>query len=150
MKTTLSMMLVCALALIPGSANANTALAGQLSSEARELRVMADDLAKQLKNRRADVSIVESRLDEFVRKSGEISRLVAELDQSGLMLDARRQREFDRLKALASTLDLFIVNKKGLVEGGQAAQQREMLRAHTVGVATRAEMIEKTVRKLGI
>lgn len=150
MKTTLSMILVCALAVIPGSANANTTLAGQLTSEARELRAMADDLAKQLKNRRADVSIVGSRLDEFVRKSGEIRRLVAELDQSGLTLNASRQREFDRLKNLAATLDLFVTNKKELAEGGQAAQNREMLRAHTVGVATRAEMIEKTVRKLGI
>jgi ABC-type transporter Mla subunit MlaD len=150
MKTTLSMILVCALAVIPGIANANTTLAGQLTSEARELRAMADDLAKQLKNRRADVSIVGSRLDEFVRKSGEIRRLVAELDQSGLTLDASRQREFDRLKNLAATLDLFVTNKKELAEGGQAAQNREMLRAHTVGVATRAEMIEKTVRKLGI
>lgn len=150
MKTTLSMILVCALAVIPGIANANTTLAGQLTSEARELRAMADDLAKQLKNRRADVSIVGSRLDEFVRKSGEIRRLVAELDQSGLTLDASRQREFDRLKNLAATLDLFVTNKKELAEGGQAAQNRGMLRAHTVGVATRAEMIEKTVRKLGI
>jgi ABC-type transporter Mla subunit MlaD len=150
MKTTLSMILVCALAVIPGIANANTTLAGQLTSEARELRAMADDLAKQLKNRRADVSIVGSRLDEFVRKSGEIRRLVAELDQSGLTLDASRQREFDRLKNLAATLDLFVTNKKELAEGGQAAQNREMLRAHTVGVATRAEMIEKTVRKLGM
>lgn len=150
MKTTLSMILVCALALIPASANSNAPLAGQLTSEARELRVIADDLAKQLKNRRADVSIAESRLDEFVRKSSEISRLVAELDQSGLTLDARQQREFDRLRNLASLLDLFIGNKKDLLERGNAAQQRELLRAHSVGVATRAEMIEKTVRKLGI
>jgi septal ring factor EnvC (AmiA/AmiB activator) len=148
MKTTLSMMLVCLLAAMPGSANINAPLAEQLTNEARELRVIANDVAKQLKPRNADVTVVESKMEQFAQRAGEISRLVAEIEQSGPSLDERRTREFDRLKVLATTLNVFVDNKKTLMESGNAAQQREMIRAHSVGVAARADMIEKSVRKL--
>jgi septal ring factor EnvC (AmiA/AmiB activator) len=148
MKTTLLTILVCALAVIPASANWNTQTAQQLSSEARELRTMANDVAAQLKSKQADIAAVEARLEQFTQRAGEINRLVDEMAQSGLTLDARQQREFDRLKMLASLLNVFVDNKKQLIESGNAASQRELLRAHAVGVAARADLIEKTVRKI--
>ena len=150
MKTTLLMILVCALAILPASANSNAPLSAQITSEARELAVKADNLAKQLKQRNADVTAAQTQLEDFTRHAGEINRLVSEMESSGLSLAGRRAQEFERLKALASTLNLFVNNKKELLESGDAASRRDMLRAHTVGIATRAELIDKTVRKLGM
>lgn len=150
MKTTLLMTLVCALAVIPVSANSNAPVPQQLSAQARELKAVANDIAAQLKNKRADLSVAESRLEQFTQRASEISRLVAELEQGGLTLDARRQQEFARLKNLAATLNLFVENKKQLMESGNAEAQRTAIRAQAVGVATRADLIEKTVRKLGL
>lgn len=150
MKTTLLMILVCTLAVIPASANSNAPVSQQLVTEARELKLVADNLAAQLKSRGADVSAAESRLEQFTQRASEISRLVAELEQSGLTLDARRQREFDRLKNLAETLNLFVDNKKELLANGNPTAQRLDIRAQAVGVAIRADLIEKTVRKLGL
>jgi hypothetical protein len=148
MKTTLSMLLVCALAVIPAMANSNAPVSEQLKAEARELRVLANDVASTLKQKNADVGVVEAKLDQFVQHAGEINRLVAEMESSGLTLDARRQSEFERLKGLATTLNIFVDNKKELLAGGNAASQREQLRAHAVGVANRADLIEKTVTKI--
>lgn len=148
MKTTLSMILVCALAVIPAAANSNAPVSEQIQSEARELRVMANDVANTLKQKRADVGAVEAKLDQFVQRASEINRLIGEMESSGLTLDGRRQQEFDRLKTLALTLNIFVDNKKDLIAGGVDASQREQLRSHAVGVATRADLIEKTVRKI--
>lgn len=150
MKTTLSMILVCALAVLPASANASNPSAQQLTTEARQLKAVANEVANQLKAKRADLSVAESRMELFAQRANEISRLIGEIENSGLALDARRQQELDRLKKLSVTLNLFVENKKQLIEGGNAAAHREQLRSHAVGVATRADLIEKSVRKLGI
>lgn len=150
MKTTLLMTLVCALAIIPASANPNAPLASQLTTEARELAVKAETLAKQLKQKNANISSAQDQVGEFTRSAGEINRLVGEIESSGVALDGRRAQEFERLKSLASLLNLFVGNKQQLIESGDAARQRELLRAHVVGIATRADLIDKSVRKLGI
>jgi septal ring factor EnvC (AmiA/AmiB activator) len=150
MKTTLLMTLVCALAIIPASANPNATLASQLTTEARELASQAGTLAKQLKQKNADISPAREQVGEFTRRAGEINRLVGEIESSGLALAGRRAQEFDRLKSLASLLNLFVGNKQQLIESGDAARQRELLRSHIVGIATRADLIDRTVRKLGI
>lgn len=150
MKTTLLMTLVCALAVIPAVANAADPTAQQLATEARQLKAVANEVATQLKAKRADVTVAESRMDQFSSRANEITRLINEIEKSGLSLDARRQQELDRLKNLSVTLNLFVENKKQILEGGNAAALREQLRAHAVGVATRADLIEKSVRKLGI
>lgn len=150
MKTTLLMTLVCALAVVPAVANAADPTAQQLATEARQLKAVANEVATQLKAKRADVTVAESRMDQFSSRANEITRLINEIEKSGLSLDARRQQELDRLKNLSVTLNLFVENKKQILEGGNAAALREQLRAHAVGVATRADLIEKSVRKLGI
>ena len=150
MKTTLLMTLVCALAILPASANSNAPLASQLTTEARELAVKAETLAKQLKQKNANISSAQDQVGEFTRRAGEINRLVGEIESSGVALDGRRAQEFERLKSLASLLNLFVGNKQQLIESGDAARQRELLRAHVVGIATRADLIDKSVRKLGI
>lgn len=150
MKTTLLMTLVCALAIIPASANSNAPLVAQLTTEARELTVKAETLAKQLKQKNADISSARDQVGEFTRRVSEINRLVTEIESSGLTLDGRRAQEFERLKSLASMLNLFVDNKQQLLESGDAGRQRELLRSHIVGIATRADLINKTVRKLGI
>lgn len=150
MKTTLLMTLVCALALLPAGANANNASAQQLTSEARQLKAVANEVANQLKAKRADLSVAESRIELFTQRANEITRLIGEIENSGLTLDVRRQQELDRLKKLSLTLNLFVENKKQLLEAGNAAANRNQLRSHAVGVATRADLIEKSVRKLGI
>lgn len=150
MKTTLLMTLVCALAVVPAVANAADPTAQQLATEARQLKAVANEVATQLKAKRADVTVAESRMDQFSSRANEITRLINEIEKSGLSLDARRQQELDRLKNLSVTLNLFVENKKQILESGNAAALREQLRAHAVGVATRADLIEKSVRKLGI
>jgi chromosome segregation ATPase len=150
MKTTLLMTLVCALAVVPAGANSNATVSQQLSTEARELKTLANDVAAQLKNKRADIAVAQSRLPEFTQKANEISRLIGEIEGSGLTLDSRRQQELDRLKKLSLTLNLFVENKKQMLDSGGATAQRNLLRSHAVGVATRADLIGKSVRKLGL
>lgn len=144
------MLMVCALALIPAFASSNAPVSQQLSTEARELRVAASEVAKVLKQKQADMAQVESRLDQFVQRASQINTLVAQAESNATSLDVRRQREIERLKGLATTLNLFVDNKKQLLESGNAASQKDMLRSHALGVAIRAEMIEKTARNLGI
>jgi septal ring factor EnvC (AmiA/AmiB activator) len=150
MKSTLLMTLVCALAIIPASASSNAPMASQITTEARELAVKAESLAKQLKQKNADVSSAQAQIEEFTRHASEISRLVAAIEAGGQTLDSRRAQEFERLKSLASVLSVFVGNKQQLLDGGDAGSQRELLRAHIVGIAVRADLIDKSVRKLGL
>lgn len=150
MRIILLAIVVCALAVIPAAANSNALVSQQLSTEARELKTLASHVAGQLKDKDADPAVASSRMEQITQRATEITRLIGLIDTSGLTLGASRQRELERLKMLSVTLNVYVENKRRLLETGGPAAQRSRVRSHAVGVATRADMIEKTVRKLGL
>jgi homoserine dehydrogenase len=117
----------------------------QLSSEAAEARKSASEIATVARDKRADLSVVNERLADVEQRAARIKELVAQLENSPDLNLA--PAEMDRLKQLAELMNIFLENKKAVATDGLSAADRTALRNHALSVATRAEMIEKTVSK---
>lgn len=124
--------------------------AAKLLSESRAARQTATQLAYQLKQKNADLSKVGDHIASVEENANKIQDLVKELETSGATLNQRQRATLDNTRQLAELMKVFLDNKKTLVADGASPEEREMLRAQAVGVAKRAEMIEKNVSKMGL
>ena len=123
---------------------------GELLSESQLVRKMATDLANSLKRKNADLSAARQTSTEIAQRSAQIQKLIGELEQQSTSMNSSQIAELNRLKELGTLLQVFVSNKSQVLESGATEAQRESLRANALGVATRAQMIEKSVSKLGM
>jgi hypothetical protein len=122
----------------------------ELLSESQLVKKMATDLASSLKRKNADLSTAKQTSDEIVQRSAQIRKLIGELEQQSTSMNSGQIAELNRLKELGVLLQVFVSNKSQVLESGATEAQRESLRANALGVATRAQLIEKSVTKLGM
>lgn len=124
--------------------------AAKLLAESRAARQTATQMALQLKQKNADLSKVGDHIASVEENATKIQGLLKDLETSGATLNERQRATLDNTRQLAELMKVFLDNKKTLVSDGASPEEREMLRAHAVGVAKRAELIEKNVSKMGL
>lgn len=124
--------------------------AAKLLVESRAARQTATQLAYQLKQKNVDLSKVSDHIASVEENATKIQDLVKELETSGAALNQRQRATLDNTRQLAELMKVFLDNKKTMIADGASPEEREMLRAQAVGVAKRAELIEKNVSKMGL
>lgn len=141
---------VAGMAAEPASTNGTAAktYVQQIASEAAEARKSAQEIAAAAKDKKADLSQVSGRIADVEQRVARINELVNQLETSRGEWNSVQQADVDRLKELATLLQIFLNNKKDVASQGIGAADRTSLRNQALGVATRADLIQKTAAKL--
>lgn len=124
--------------------------AARLLAESRATRQTAMQMAEQLKKKNADLSQMQQHLATVEQGATKIQSLLKELENSGATLNERQRASLETSHKLAEVMNVFVENKKTLVAGSASREEREQLRGQALGVAKRAELIEKHVSKMGL
>lgn len=132
------------------SVPAGRTLGQQIASEASEAKTAAEQIAAAAKDKRAGLDGVLTRIADVEQRAAKIHELIGQLESRKDNLNAAQQAELDRLKQLSALLKVFVDNKKSAAVDAVEGRNRQALRNHALGVATRAGMIEKSAGKLGV
>ncbi|MBL8230505.1 MAG: hypothetical protein JNL98_18585 [Bryobacterales bacterium] len=122
--------------------------AEQLVTEAKKVQLEAEDISKALKPRDFDLPKVKemmTTLDEHIQK---VDALVKELAPFEAGMTAAQKSRYEAVKMKSQLLTVFATNKKTMLDGGDAAKNRGLLRAKADGIAQRAEMLQKSAMAL--
>lgn len=144
--------ILCAAGLLAAQVNAPANLKetkDKLLAESRTAREMALQIANQLR-KSADASGVRDQIATLEQHAAAIRQLVGELESSAATLTAKQRQQIETARKVAEILNVFIENKKAMLASVASPEDRENIRYQAIGVAQRAEMIEKTVAKLGL
>lgn len=144
--------LLCAAALLAADADEKAALkdmAQKLIAESRTTRQMAMQIADQLR-RSADTAPVREQIPVLEQHAASIQRLIGELESKGSTLTDKQRRDLETARKVAEILNVFIANKKQMLSAVSSPRDRDNVRFQAIGVAQRAEMIEKTISRLGL
>lgn len=144
--------LLCAAALLAADADEKAALkdmAQKLIAESRPTRQMAMQIADQLR-RSADTAPVREQIPVLEQHAASIQRLIGELESKGSTLTDKQRRDLETARKVAEILNVFIANKKQMLSAVSSPRDRDNVRFQAIGVAQRAEMIEKTISRLGL
>lgn len=132
---------------VPASTN-NQPLSVQIAGEARAAGKLAADLTEALKRKNADLTNVSESVATIEKSIASIEGLIAQLDASRATMTAAQIAELDRMKQVSGIMQVVFKNKKELASSsGEAVRQQ--LRAHALMVKERAELIEKSAKRIG-
>jgi len=148
----LATAMLCAATLLAADADSKAALkdtAQKLIMESRTTREMAMQIAEQLR-RSADTGAIRDQIATLEQHAASIRQLIADLESKGNELTARQRQQLETARKVAEILNVFIENKKQMLASVTSPRDREQVRYQAIGVAQRAEMIEKTISKLGL
>lgn len=148
----LATAMLCAATLLAADADSKAALkdtAQKLIMESRTTREMAMQIAEQLR-RSADTGAIRDQIATLEQHAASIRQLIADLESKGNELTARQRQQLETARKVAEILNVFIENKKQMLASVTSPREREQVRYQAIGVAQRAEMIEKTISKLGL
>ena len=124
--------------------------AERLLAESRAARQTATQMAEHLKKKNADLSEVNEHIASVEESATKIQTLLKELETSTSNLNDRQRAALDRSVKLAEVMNVFLNNKKTMLADGASAEEIATMRAQAIGVAKRAELIEKSVSKMGL
>lgn len=140
---------VPAMAVDPTSNDASTKPAiEQLREESRAAKKTATDLAAMLKNKNADLSKAAEQVSAVDKSHETIKELMARLGAESAQWDERKKASFEQARQVADVMSVFVDNKKNIAQNGLEAADRERLRMNAIGVAQRAELLEKALSRL--
>lgn len=145
-------VLLCSAALLAADADSQASLkdmAQKLITESRTTREMAIQIAEQLR-KTADTASVRDQIPVLEQHAASIQRLIADLESQGTALAARQRQQLETARKVAEILNVFIENKKQMLSQVASPRDRDQIRYQALGVAQRAEMIEKAISKLGL
>ncbi|MGB9610680.1 MAG: hypothetical protein ACPL7M_06880 [Bryobacteraceae bacterium] len=148
----LATAMLCAATLLAADADSKAALkdtAQKLITESRTTREMAMQIAEQLR-KSADTGAVRDQIATLEQHAASIRQLIADLESKGTELTAKQRQQLETARKVAEILNVFIENKKQMLASVTSPRDREQVRYQAIGVAQRAEMIEKTISKLGL
>lgn len=148
----LAMAMLCAAALLAADADSRAALketAQKLITESRTTREMAMQIAEQLR-KSADTGAVRDQIATLEQHAASIRQLISELESKGTALTAKQRQQLETARKVADILNVFIENKKQMLNSVTSPRDRDQVRYQAIGVAQRAEMIEKTISRLGL
>lgn len=132
------------------SASAPKDTAAKLLSESRTARQTALQIAEQLKRKNADLGGMQEHVATVEQSAVKIQGLLKELENSGVNFNERQRAALDMSHKLAEVMNVFVENKKTMVAGTATKDEISQFRGQALGVAKRAELIEKNVVKMGL
>jgi RecA/RadA recombinase len=148
----LGLALLCATTLLVADADSKAALkdtAQKLITESRTTREMAMQIAEQLR-KSADTGAIRDQIATLEQHAASIRQLITDLESKGSDLTAKQRQQLETARKVAEILNVFIENKKQMLASVTSPRDREQVRYQAIGVAQRAEMIEKTISRLGL
>jgi len=148
----LGLALLCATTLLVADADSKAALkdtAQKLITESRTTRDMAMQIAEQLR-KSADTGAIRDQIATLEQHAASIRQLIADLESKGSDLTAKQRQQLETARKVAEILNVFIENKKQMLASVTSPRDRDQVRYQAIGVAQRAEMIEKTISRLGL
>lgn len=152
MKQILSLGILGALmaggTLMAADANAGRELSQRLLNESRAAKEQASAVVLQLR-RGSDMSGLEDRTAALERHAEAIRSLLGELEGSAV-LNARQQEALATAKTTAEVMGIMLTNKKTVLDAGTSKSARDNARQFARAVETRAEMIERLIREMGL
>ncbi len=144
--------MLCAAALLAADADEKANLkdmAQKLITESRATREMAMQIADQLR-KSSDTAPVRDQIPVLEQHASSIRQLIGELESKGTTLTSRQRQQLETARKVAEILNVFIENKKQMLASVSSPRDRDNVRFQAIGVAQRAEMIEKTISRLGL
>lgn len=144
--------MLCAAALLAADADSQASLkdmAQKLIAESRTAREMAMQIAEQLR-KSADTAAVRDQIPVLEQHAASIRQLIGDLESKGATLNAKQRQQLETARKVAEILNVFLENKKQMLNSVTSPRDRDQVRYQAIGVAQRAEMIEKTIAKLGL
>jgi RecA/RadA recombinase len=148
----LGLALLCATTLLVADADSKAALkdtAQKLITESRTTREMAMQIAEQLR-KSADTGAIRDQIATLEQHAASIRQLIVDLESKGSDLTAKQRQQLETARKVAEILNVFIENKKQMLASVTSPRDRDQVRYQAIGVAQRAEMIEKTISRLGL
>jgi len=148
----LGLALLCATTLLVADADSKAALkdtAQKLITESRTTREMAMQIAEQLR-KSADTGAIRDQIATLEQHAASIRQLIADLESKGSDLTAKQRQQLETARKVAEILNVSIENKKQMLASVTSPRDRDQVRYQAIGVAQRAEMIEKTISRLGL
>jgi hypothetical protein len=133
-----------------GSASAPKDTAAKLLAESRTARQTALQMAEQLKRKNADLGGMQEHVATVEQSAVKIQGLLKELENSGANFNERQRAALDMSQKLAEVMNVFVENKKTMVAGAATREEISQFRGQALGVAKRAELIERHVAKMGL
>lgn len=144
--------MLCAAALLAADTDSQASLkdmAQKLITESRATREMAMQIAEQLR-KTADTAAVRDQIPVLEQHAASIRQLINELESKGTTLTSRQRQQLETARKVAEILNVFIETKKQMLASVTSPRERDTVRYQAIGVAQRAEIIEKTISKLGL
>lgn len=144
--------MLCAVALLAADTDSKTSLkdmAQKLITESKTTRQMAMQIAEQLR-KTADTAAVRDQIPVLEQHAASIRQLISDLESQGATLNARQRQQLETARKVAEILNVFLENKKRMLNSVTSPRDRDQVRYQAIGVAQRAELIEKTIAKLGL
>ncbi len=144
--------MLCAAALLAADTDSQASLkdmAQKLIKESRTTREMAMQIAEQLR-KTADTAAVRDQISVLEQHAASIRQLIGELESKSTALTAKQRQQLETARKVAEILNVFLENKKQMINSVTSLRDRDQVRYQAIGVAQRAELIEKTIAKLGL
>lgn len=130
------------------SAPARSAAIDEIVSHASKVRTTASEAAQHLKNRNADFAKVKDLVSTLDQDAEALKAKVAEFEAANTNLPERDLRELERLRSVATILNVFVDNKLEILKSDDLNRQRTLLRAKADGIVKRADMILQSASRL--
>lgn len=114
----------------------------QVVAEAKKAQIEAREISDLLKDKRSDTARIASKLAYLSQHAAKVNELIASLDVASLQLTPAQMSEFERMKQASQILNIFVENKRNLLDAGKLQTHRGLLRAKADGIAKRAEFVQ--------
>lgn len=140
--------LVSGTLLAEPSAPARSAALDEIVSQASKVRTTASEAVQHLKNRNADFAKVRELAATLDQDAEALKAKVAEFEAANANLPERDLRELEKLRSVATIMNVFVDNKLEILKSDDLSRQRNLLRAKADGIVKRADMILQSASRL--
>lgn len=143
-----TLVVLAGLAVAASTAIADTAVFQTIATSAAAINRDAVSINQQLKAKTVSVESLRPRIDDLGKDIGTLRQAVDEFDQRRGSLTARQLDSWEKVKLKAQLLTIFYDNKVAALNAANPEKHRQSLRAHAMGIAERAALLEKTANGL--
>lgn len=144
----ISTLILSGLLATSGFANNMPGALSEITNHARSLRMEAQTMSQQLKNKQVDKQLLEQKLATVEENVAKLRELIASVEASNPELTPSQKQSWELVKTKVELLNIFTSHKKDLVGKEDIQKKRSLLRAHAEGIAKRAAMLEQTAAKI--
>jgi hypothetical protein len=137
------------IAVAPAFANLNPDAVAQLDqivAAAKTIETDAQDVSALLRVKTPNYDRVGEKMQVIGEHSGELNRLIEQLESSNSNMTVAQRAEFNRIQELGQLVNIFFVNKSDLLSAQRL--ERNVLRAKADGIARRAGLLQKAAQRI--